>query len=115
MTSNKSAKAKGSNLAKMTTEMIRNNHGFRAEYLKRTLWEKDHRLLAVRLRNLVDALGGVGKLSKSSSADYKYMKWIFSKPSLKQKAKIRGGVAAMKSGKVKTISSKNLIKHLKKN
>jgi hypothetical protein len=37
----------------------------------------------------------------------------FSAPSAKQAKIIRKGVSAMKSGKVKTISSRNLIKHLK--
>jgi hypothetical protein len=40
--------------------------------------------------------------------------WKFSKPSPKEAAEIRRGVAEMKSGKVKTISSQDLIKHLEK-
>ena len=40
--------------------------------------------------------------------------WKFSKPSsAKEAVEIRRGVAEMKSGKVRTISSKKLIKHLK--
>jgi len=39
--------------------------------------------------------------------------WKFSSPSAKEAAEIRRGVSDMKSGKVKTISSQNLIKHLK--
>jgi len=39
--------------------------------------------------------------------------WKFNRPSAKEAVEIRRGVAEMKSGKVKIISSKNLIKHLK--
>lgn len=40
--------------------------------------------------------------------------WVFGKPSHKEAAEIRRGVADMKSGKVKTITSEELTKHLKK-
>ncbi len=53
-------------------------------------------------------------ISKISHAAYEYMGWKFTKPSPKETAEIRRGVAEMKSGKVKTVSSKDLIKHLKK-
>jgi|ERR1039458_5560194 hypothetical protein len=53
-------------------------------------------------------------ISKISNAAYEYMGWKFSKPTAKEAAEIRRGVAEMKSGKVKTISSQDLIKHLKK-
>ncbi len=53
-------------------------------------------------------------ISKVSAAAFEYMGWKFSKPSTKEAAEIRRGVAEMKSGKVKTISSQDLIKHLKK-
>ena len=56
----------GSTLSEMTIEMLQKNPGFREEYIKSTLREQDHALLAVRLRNIVDALGGIGKLSKAS-------------------------------------------------
>jgi hypothetical protein len=52
-------------------------------------------------------------ISKVSEAAFEYMGWKFSFPKGKEAEAIRHGVAEMKSGKVKTISSKDLIKHLK--
>lgn len=53
-------------------------------------------------------------ISQVSHAAYEYMGWKFTKPSAKDAAEIRRGAAEMKSGKVKTVSSKVLLKRLKK-
>jgi len=52
-------------------------------------------------------------LSKVSAAAFEYMGWKFSKPTAKEAAEIRRGVADMKSGKVKTIELGQLIQNLK--
>ena len=56
----------GSSLSEMTIELLQRNVAFRGQYIKSALTEKDPALLGVRLRNIVDALGGIGKLSKAS-------------------------------------------------
>jgi hypothetical protein len=53
-------------------------------------------------------------ISQVSAAAFEYMGWKFSKPSPREAAEIRRGVAEMKSGRAKTVSSQDLIKHLKK-
>lgn len=53
-------------------------------------------------------------MSKVSNAAFEYMGWKFTKPTAKKAVEIRREVANMKSGKVKTVSSQDLIKHLKK-
>ena len=60
------------------------------------------------------ALAGVVAPCELVFARLEHKGWKFSKPSPKEAAEIRRGVAEMKSGKVKTISSQDLIKHLEK-
>jgi probable addiction module antidote protein len=50
----------------MTVELLQKDAAFREEYIKSALKEQDLALLGVKLRNIVDALGGIGKLSKAS-------------------------------------------------
>lgn len=56
----------GSTLSEMTMDLLRQDVAFREEYLKDALREPDSKLLGVQLRNIVDAMGGIGKLSKHS-------------------------------------------------
>lgn len=53
-------------------------------------------------------------MNQVSSAAFEYMGWKFSTPTAKEALKIRQEVVDMKKGKIKTVSSQDLIKHLKK-
>jgi len=53
-------------------------------------------------------------LSRVAEAAYEYMGWKFRKPTAVEAVEIRRGVKEMKSGKVKTISSQQLLKHIEK-
>ncbi len=55
-----------------------------------------------------------GKKAKVKVEEFLIRDWKFTKPSTKVAVEIRRGVKGMKNGKVKVISSKKLIKHLKK-
>ena len=56
----------GSSLSEMTVELLRKDMAFREQYVKTALGEQNPALLGARLRNIVEALGGIGKLSKTS-------------------------------------------------
>jgi probable addiction module antidote protein len=64
--SKKSRKSLGSSLSEMTIEMLRSDVDFREEYIKNALAENNPALLGKKLRNIVDALGGIGKLSQAT-------------------------------------------------
>jgi len=53
-------------------------------------------------------------IAKIAMAAMEYVEWKFEKPSAKEEVEVKKGVSEMKSGKTKTISSGELIKHLKK-
>ena len=50
----------------MVIENLKKDEKFRQEYLKDLLTEKDIPFLAASLKPVVDAMGGVGKLSKET-------------------------------------------------
>ena len=150
----------GGTLDDTIIQALKEDEGFREEYLKGLLSEKDIPMLALCLKPVVEVLGGVGKLARETGlgrqslykalsgkqrpdfttllkilnfAGYElslkkkgsgassavearenHAKWKLTKSSAKEGVAIRRGVAEMKSGKAKTISSKNLIKPLKK-
>lgn len=65
----KKTKAKGplgSNLSEMTVELLQKNLAFREAYIKGAFKEKDPALKGLKLRNMVDALGRVGRPSKAA-------------------------------------------------
>ena len=53
-------------------------------------------------------------LARVHEAAFDFMGWKFSKPTAAESVEIRKGVKEMKAGKVKTVSSRQLIKHLEK-
>jgi probable addiction module antidote protein len=56
----------GSTLNETIIKALQNDEGFREEYLKGLLTEKNIALLALSLKPVIDALGGVGKLAKET-------------------------------------------------
>jgi probable addiction module antidote protein len=45
---------------------LKEDEGFRREYLKDLFQEEDAKLVAISLRPLVEAMGGIGKISKAT-------------------------------------------------
>ncbi len=56
----------GGTLDDLIIDQLKADEDFRYEYLKSVLKEKDVPLLALKLKPLVDVLGGIGKLAKKT-------------------------------------------------
>ncbi len=56
----------GGSLDETVIRALKEDEGFRMEYLKDLLQEEDVKLMAIALRPLVEALGGIGKLSSET-------------------------------------------------
>ena len=56
----------GGSLDETIIKALKEDEGFRREYLNDLLHEQDVKLIALSLRPLVVALGGIGKLSKET-------------------------------------------------
>jgi probable addiction module antidote protein len=56
----------GSDFNDTVIQMLREDVAFREEYIKETLSEKDPQALIISLRRIIDAVGGIGWLSKQT-------------------------------------------------
>jgi probable addiction module antidote protein len=57
----------GSTFNETVIQMLKNDPAFREEYIRETLKEDDPQMLILSLRKVIDAMGGVGVLSKETN------------------------------------------------